>query len=139
MIVYIMRGLPGSGKSTKARELVGPVGLVCSTDDFFTKADGKYAYDRSRIREAHAWNQARFRSGVRAKVPRIAVDNTNTLPWQWQPYERFAREHGYAVELVVVDASLTDEELAERNLHGVPLDTIRQMRADLNRPVDVSP
>lgn len=34
-IVYIMRGLPGSGKSTMAKNMAGATGSVVSADDFF--------------------------------------------------------------------------------------------------------
>jgi adenylate kinase family enzyme len=43
-----MRGLPGSGKSTKAKELAGEQGLVFSTDDFFM-VNGKYIFDPKMI------------------------------------------------------------------------------------------
>ena len=30
-----MRGLPGSGKSTKAKKIAAETGIIYSTDDFF--------------------------------------------------------------------------------------------------------
>lgn len=39
-----MRGVPGSGKSTKAKKLAGSNGVIYSTDDFFMK-NGEYIYD----------------------------------------------------------------------------------------------
>jgi adenylate kinase family enzyme len=36
-----MRGLPGSGKSTKAKVLAGEQGVIFSTDDFFI-VNGKF-------------------------------------------------------------------------------------------------
>lgn len=50
-----MRGVPGSGKSTKAKQLAGIKGLVYSTDDFFMK-NGDYVYDPSKIGEYHDKN-----------------------------------------------------------------------------------
>lgn len=35
--IILMRGVPGSGKSTKAKKLAGTSGIVYSTDDFFMK------------------------------------------------------------------------------------------------------
>lgn len=43
-----MRGLPGSGKSTKAKKIAGSQGVVYSTDDFFM-VKGQYVYDGSKI------------------------------------------------------------------------------------------
>jgi len=50
--LIIMRGLPGSGKSTKAKLFAGEKGLIYSTDDFFI-IDGKYIYDPTKIVEYH--------------------------------------------------------------------------------------
>lgn len=33
--LILMRGLPGSGKSTKAKKLADNIGIIFSTDDFF--------------------------------------------------------------------------------------------------------
>ena len=45
-----MRGLPGSGKSTKAKKIAGDVGVIFSTDDFFM-VDGQYKFDPKMIEE----------------------------------------------------------------------------------------
>ena len=51
-MLVLMRGLPGSGKSTKANKIAGEKGIVYSTDDFFM-VDGKYVYDVKMIGEYH--------------------------------------------------------------------------------------
>lgn len=38
-IVYLMRGLPSTGKSHTARRLAGDSGRVCETDEFFRLTD----------------------------------------------------------------------------------------------------
>jgi adenylate kinase family enzyme len=53
-----MRGVPGSGKSTKAKKLAGTSGVVYSTDDFFMK-NGEYVYDVKMIVEYHEKNLKR--------------------------------------------------------------------------------
>lgn len=50
-----MRGVPGSGKSTKAKKLAGSSGLVFSTDDFFM-VKGEYVYNQKMIGEYHDRN-----------------------------------------------------------------------------------
>jgi adenylate kinase family enzyme len=47
-----MRGLPGSGKSTKAKKIAGNFGVIFSTDDFFM-VNGKYTYNPQMIGEYH--------------------------------------------------------------------------------------
>lgn len=51
--LVLVRGIPGSGKSTYAKNTY-PTYVHLSTDMYFTK-DGEYKYDISKIREAHAW------------------------------------------------------------------------------------
>ena len=48
-ILIIVRGLPGSGKSTFA-ELLGDI--ICTTDDFHMK-DGKYCWTAEKAGAAH--------------------------------------------------------------------------------------
>jgi len=43
-----MRGVPGSGKSTKAKILAANTGYIYSTDDFFI-VKGEYVYDPKMI------------------------------------------------------------------------------------------
>ena len=50
-VMFIMRGLPGSGKSTIVRlirEKYQPITdvVVCSADDYFLQEDGSYNYDK---------------------------------------------------------------------------------------------
>ena len=57
--LYVMRGLPGSGKTTLAQSMVksyteaGKKGVICSADDFFVDNRGKYNFDMTRLSEAH--------------------------------------------------------------------------------------
>ena len=49
--MFIMRGLPGSGKSTIVRHIrdkYQPITdvVVCSADDYFLQEDGNYNYDK---------------------------------------------------------------------------------------------
>ncbi|XP_053921368.1 NEDD4-binding protein 2-like 2 isoform X3 [Cuculus canorus] len=58
--LLILRGLPGSGKSTLSRILLGQSrdGIVFSTDDYFRQQDG-YTYNATQLGDAHDWNQKR--------------------------------------------------------------------------------
>ena len=50
--MFVMRGLPGSGKSFLVKKIVRAYGAenvaVCSADDYFIQSDGTYKWDQSR-------------------------------------------------------------------------------------------
>ena len=79
--LVIMRGVPGSGKSYKAKNLAQDGnGVVYSTDDFF-EVNGKYVFDGSKIGEYHKQNQLRTAQAMKQDLPLIIVDNTNIKLW----------------------------------------------------------
>ncbi len=59
-IVYIMRGVPGSGKSTVAKEIAHPDGAIHSTDTKFIDEHGIYRFDSEKKGEYHDQNFADF-------------------------------------------------------------------------------
>jgi len=130
-ILYIVRGLPGSGKSTFGRSVehtTGEVPECFAADDFFVGDDGVYRFDRFKLPQAHAACQA----GVKATLETGAsciVANTFTERWEMQPYLDMAR-HSDARIIVVdcYDGGMTDAELATKNVHGVPEASIAAMR-----------
>src|SRR5574337_1008108 len=100
--IIIMRGVPGSGKSTKAKRLAGETGVIFSTDDFFMR-EGQYVFDGKQIAKAHGWNQARAAVAMQQGISPIVVDNTNTVAWEAAPYVREATKNGYSVEFICAD------------------------------------
>jgi len=135
-----MRGIPGSGKSTRARELchealnMGANGaVICSTDDYHM-VDGEYRFNRNRLGEFHSMNQSRVFDFMYAGADVIVVDNTNIKRKDMEPYLSCAKEFNYEVQEVVVgeesmranmDAYITN--CTARNTHGVPRDAIERM------------
>jgi len=126
-IVYIMRGIPGSGKSTMARQLAGDTGKIHSTDDYFMK-DGKYAFDPNQLRRNHQLNFQAFKADLSLGVSPVIVDNTNTQKWEYENYTKAAEDAGYEVEVVQVP-HIDPKLAAQRNTHGVPEESIRRMIA----------
>ena len=118
-ILYLLRGLPGSGKSTVADQLAQ---VVYEADMFFMK-DGEYQFDPAKLGAAHQWCQESTRQSMINGISRIAVANTFTVEWEMQPYIDMAAMHGYRVVSLVVE-----NRHGSRSIHNVPASTINAMR-----------
>ncbi len=120
----LIRGLPGSGKSSLAELMLG---ATVSADDYFV-VEGGYNFDPARLGLAHAACQVSTRLELAAGRP-VVVANTFSQKWEIEPYLVIAKTFGarlYVADLY--DGGLTDLELFERNVHGVPLEVITTMR-----------
>ena len=125
-ILILLRGLPGSGKSTVARRMTDYVHL--ETDKYFEDMEGEYKFNPVKLSEAHTWCQQRTANNMRLQR-NIVVSNTFTQLWEKAIYEMLAEAYGYQIVVVsLFDAGLTDEQLAERCVHKVPVEKIAQMR-----------
>jgi tRNA uridine 5-carbamoylmethylation protein Kti12 len=133
--LIIMRGIPGSGKTTHARSLQKwqwSEGKSCtlSSADFFFEAYGDHVYrfDASKLKYAHAECINDFAGLVLdPSVDTIIVDNTNTQLWEFVKYLDYAHKHGkFHVDVFRMEAPL--DVCQKRCVHGVPPDKIQQMR-----------
>jgi predicted kinase len=125
--LYLLRGLPGSGKSTLAR-FVGDA--FVEADMFFLK-NGKYEFDGSKIRDAHAWCQSTVREWMQMNADtygleysEIAVSNTFTQEWEMEAYYNLAKEFNYKVFSIIVENRHDGV-----NSHGVPEDKLESMKS----------
>ena len=102
--LIILRGLPSSGKSTRAKELAGSDGQIFSTDEFFyvveeSFAPNKYSFNSSRLGEAHRWNKERAMKAMDEGVEVVIIDNTNVKKSEPQPYIDYGLSKGYEVSI----------------------------------------
>ena len=118
-ILYIVRGLPGSGKSTFAKS-IAPVHFEA---DMFFMNDGEYKFDFSKIKEAHQWCQESTQDAMVSGSPKVAVSNTFTQEWEMKPYYEMAEKYGYMIFSVIVE-----NRHGGKNIHGVPDATLDNMR-----------
>lgn len=127
----ILRGLPGSGKSSYAAQVQAQYGSACeifSADNYRMK-NGRYVFVMSKNKECHDRCYADFCAAVQRGVTLIIVDNTNIQAWEYQRYGEFAVAAGYNTSVSTI-GGFTAEEVqlyAQRNIHNVPLDAIRRM------------
>ncbi|XP_037383041.1 NEDD4-binding protein 2-like 2 isoform X2 [Talpa occidentalis] len=129
-LLILLRGLPGSGKTTLSRILLGQSrdGIVFSTDDYFLHQDG-YRYNVNQLGDAHDWNQNRAKQAINQGRSPVIIDNTNTQAWEMKPYVEMAIGKGYSVEFHEPETwwKFDPEELEKRNKHGVSRKKIAQM------------
>lgn len=128
MEVIIMRGVPGSGKSTWiARKYFPTKPIECSADHYFIGKNGEYKFNPALIGNAHLACMDKFLQAIHNQPKVIIVDNTNTQLWEFSGYLQVANARGYKVTIVEVMCDL--EVAAARNIHGVPAQTVKAMAA----------
>ena len=114
--LFLIRGLPGSGKTTLATALADATGAVhVETDQFFETTQG-YRFDGTMLRDAHEWCQNTAR-GLLAKGQDVIVANTFTRLWEMRPY----LDMGFPVQVIECKSQF-------QNIHGVPESSIQKMR-----------
>lgn len=118
-VLYITRGLPGSGKSTFAQSLDCP---FVEADMYFDH-NGEYKFDPTKLRDAHNWCRNKVRDWMMVNTPKITVSNTFTQNWEMETYYELAKEFGYTVFSVIVE-----NRHDGTNTHNVPEQTIQKMK-----------
>lgn len=116
--LFLLRGLPGAGKSTLADSL----GIDYVEADMFFMQDGEYKFDGAKLKEAHEWCQDRVRKIMELGMS-VAVANTFTQEWEMEPYLEMAEEFGYRVNSLIVE-----NRHGGKNTHGVPEEALTRMR-----------
>lgn len=124
-VMYIVRGLPGCGKSTFCKNLLChilelPVARDCngnvkttaqihrlcqnyimSTDDYFTTINNEgnitYTYDKNAVQANHTKNKNRTKMQAELGITPLFIDNTNISLAEMVPYVKIATDAGYHV------------------------------------------
>jgi len=119
-ILYIVRGIPGSGKSTFAKQLTSN---VFEADHYFYDNDGNYNFIPSEIKNAHKECNQFVKYAMESSIEKIAVSNTFTQEWEMEPYFELAKKYGYKVFTIIVE-----NRHGGTNVHSVPEDKLEQMK-----------
>lgn len=151
---FIVRGVPGSGKSSMVTTLIqnsltiaGQTNKVkvYSTDNYFVDPNtGEYKFDFNKLKENHQKCFDNCKKSMESNIPFIFLDNTNIKEIYIKPYRDIANLNGYNImeiypndmfELLGMDDPIEIERMlclfAERNKHGVDKDTIKRMYLEL--------
>ena len=138
--LIVMRGVPGAGKSTKAKSLVGN-GSIHSTDDLIEKAGDYNEFFASMVASKnfaplsrmHSQNLKDAIASMKNGITPVIIDNTNIKQNDSKEYVLAALNLGFAdnnIKFVDIGtAGLEAQQLADRNTHGVPLAAIEKIIA----------
>lgn len=123
--LYLIIGIPGSGKTTKAKEIIANynklnVPIKHFEADMFFEKNGKYIFNPKQLGLAHKWCQDKCRETMTNNID-VIISNTSLMPWERSGYIRMAQEFGYEVKVLTMTGNY-------QNVHGVPEDKINIMK-----------
>lgn len=116
--LYLIRGLPGSGKTSLAESLF----------DFSVAADGYFDFMHGgefigeKLPKAHQWCQDCVERWMIRQVDNIAVHNTFSRRKEMQSYFYMAQKYNYKVHTIIVENRHGSESTS-----NVPTETLDQM------------
>jgi T4 RnlA family RNA ligase len=124
--MIILRGLPGSGKSTFTKiinEILQNVNK-CSADDYFTDYSGNYNFDKSHLEDAHNYCFELCKSLCESNDPMeqaIIIDNTNSTLNEYKKYINLAKDNLYDIIIVEISCKNKDQAImfASRCTHNI--------------------
>lgn len=123
MHLYIIRGIPGSGKTTLAKKLLssGVVSKHFEADMFMLNKQGNYEFNPKKLKDCHnnCFDKVKYAlcSGVS-----VVVSNTFTRHWEYLPYVDLAEELGCDYTMLVCQGNFENE-------HGVPAEVVSSMKS----------
>ena len=119
----IIRGVPGSGQTTHAKELAqkGEIYTFYEADMYFLRPGNTYDFNPKLLKQAHAYCFETIKWWLERNHS-VAVANTFTRLWEMDKYTELAEEMDCDLEIVRC--------LGEYgNTHGVPEETVTKMLA----------
>ena len=122
--LILVRGIPGSGKTTLARNLCNLLDNVMArhyeADMYFEDAQGNYNFDATKLHQAHTWCHNKTREALEQNRTAV-VSNTFTTIKELKPYFNLAKEF-----FIVPVVYLAQNQFP--NVHNVPAEKLQKMR-----------
>lgn len=120
--LYLVRGIPGSGKTTLAKAIADATKAShWETDRFFYQCGG-YLFNPKKLKVAHSWCQTMVEIDLAAGMS-VVVSNTFVKRWELTAYYDIARKINSGIEIIEI---VCKGEWP--NKHNVPEEVVRRMR-----------
>ncbi len=122
--LILLRGLPGSGKTTLAKLLSENNKYpVFSVDDYFTNSEtGEYVFKFEENYLAYKACEENTENEMYMKTRKVIIHNTFTLDWELEPYFKLAEKYDYQLFIVTVE-----NYHKNTNLHNVSDEQLHKM------------
>lgn len=122
MQLILVRGIPGSGKSTKAKSMLASnPNLVHLEADMLFEASGEYKFDPTLLSTAHYWCYSNTVFNLLTGKD-VVVTNTFTKMWELESYLYI----GQRLECTI---TIIEMKCEYGSIHGVPESKLQQMKA----------
>lgn len=129
-VLYLVRGLPGAGKTTFINTLMVMFEDGCTyaehfeADQFFYDDKGNYNFDASKLGAAHTQCQRNTYEAMESGADYIFVSNTFTTEKELKPYLDMAKDfpHYDVVSIVL------ENRHGHESVHNVPEETMVKMQ-----------
>lgn len=118
--LFLLRGLPGAGKTTIAQTISK---IVFSADDFFYDDKGNYNFVASDIGLAHKLCMENTEKAMKKTEPIIVVANTFSEAWEMEHYFALAQKYLYRVHTLIVENRHNSS-----SRHAIPDEVIANMK-----------
>lgn len=116
--LILIRGLPGSGKSTIAKCYSGAIHV--EADMFHMNEDGVYDWKAERLGASHKWCQDTTAERLEAGYD-VVVSNTFTTIKELRPYFNIAAANNIVPTVIIAQNEFN-------NIHAVPEEALTRMR-----------
>ena len=120
MKLVLIRGIPGSGKSTIAKTHFVPKGYRHYEADMYFEIGGVYRFNPEKVQNAHGWCQKMTQDSLLMGM-NVVVTNTFVRLWELEGYLHIANKLNAAVRIIQATGCWN-------NVHGVSDDIITRMK-----------